>query len=92
MPQHKKLLIGYQVVPAGRARKCYHSQKHTIQKGDLVLEVRVGMGWKGYCLACAREMVQSAGSGLDELRTTIDARQLNRIGPIAVKNAEQQVT
>jgi hypothetical protein len=68
MPKHKSILIGHRMVTAGKSRKCYHSPKHQIQKGDQLLEVRVGLGWQGYCLECAREMLQLAGDDLSALR------------------------
>ena len=47
MAKYKGLLIGWQVVNAGKARKCYHSPKHKVQKGDRVLEVAAGLGMHG---------------------------------------------
>ena len=60
----KSLLIGTRWVEAGRSRKCYHNKKHSIVKGDRVLEVRVGIGWQGYCKNCAAEMIQMAAEEL----------------------------
>jgi hypothetical protein len=54
MAKYKSLLIGWEVVHAGRARKCYHSKKHEVRKGDVVLEVKVNMADQGYCIECAR--------------------------------------
>jgi RNA polymerase-binding transcription factor DksA len=60
MAGHKSLLIGLRWVVAGRQRKCYHSKKHSISKGDRVLEVKVGLSWYGYCEDCGREMLRAA--------------------------------
>lgn len=68
MPKYKSLLVGLQWVEAGRSRKCYHSPSHTISKGDRVLEVRVKLGWQGYCEACAHEMIRVALSDLQKVR------------------------
>jgi hypothetical protein len=68
MPKHKSLLIGIRWVSAGRSRKCYHSASHSIAMGDPVLEVKVGLGWQGYCRECAAEMIVSAVESLERLR------------------------
>lgn len=71
MPLLKQILKSYRVVAAGRARKCYHSRKHEIRKGDTVLEVKDGLAWPGYCAECAKEMLRQARSGLDDLERDI---------------------
>jgi hypothetical protein len=68
MPKHKSLLVGSRWVNAHRARKCYHSPEHVISKGDHVLEVRVKLGWQGYCEVCGREMIHVALGDLQNLR------------------------
>ena len=67
MPKYKSLLIGAEVVTAGRMRKCYHDPDHSISKGDLCLEVREGLGRKGYCVECATEMIRLATLELNAL-------------------------
>jgi len=74
MPRHKQLVGSARVVLASRQRKCYHAPKHSIAKGDICLEVRDGMNWKGYCRACAEEMLQIADTKISELR-----QQLSRL-------------
>jgi hypothetical protein len=64
MAKYKELLISPRVVEAGKKRKCYHSRKHEIHKGDICLEVRDGMAWKGYCVECAAGMLEQARIGL----------------------------
>lgn len=68
MPRYKSILVGCEFVTAGRARKCYHNPNHRIAMGDMVLEVKVGLGCKGYCLSCAREMLRLADDELAKLR------------------------
>jgi hypothetical protein len=62
MARYKSILVGVRVVHAGRVRKCYHSKKHTIVKGDIVLEVRQDMAWFGYCEACGAEILRFAAA------------------------------
>jgi hypothetical protein len=73
MAKFKSLIVGSKVVPAGRARKCYHSNKHGVRKGDLVLEVKVGMGWHGYCTQCALEMIEESVARLSEVRQELNS-------------------
>ena len=70
MPAHKNLLIKTEWVIAGRVRKCYHDKKHTIVKGDNVLEAADGMGMNGYCEACGQNMIAQAKERLDKLIPT----------------------
>lgn len=67
MARHKSLVLGYQVVAAGKARKCYHDGKHAIRKGDTVIEVREGTRWKGYCVECGKAMVLIGKETLNEI-------------------------
>jgi hypothetical protein len=67
MAKYKSLLISPEVVTAGRLRKCYHNPDHSISKGEVCLEVREGLGHKGYCAECALEMIRLAGEKLKEL-------------------------
>jgi hypothetical protein len=62
MARYKSILVGVRVVHAGRRRKCYHSKKHTIVKGDIVLEVKQDMGWFGYCFECGNEILNNAAA------------------------------
>jgi hypothetical protein len=59
MPKHKSLTVSARIVIAGRKRKCYFSKAHFLEKGDVCLEVRDGMSWKGYCAACGVAMVDA---------------------------------
>ncbi len=71
MPKHRSLIVGAKVVSAGRKRKCYHDRTHSITKGDRCLEVRDGMTWKGYCVACAANMFALGLRTLTELQQEI---------------------
>ena len=75
MPKHKSLTISARVVLAGRLRKCHHVPRHRIHKGELCLEVRDGMAWKGYCVPCAGVMIQTARSTLFALESQIAASE-----------------
>lgn len=72
MPRHKSLVAGSRIVCAGRRRKCYHDRSHVIQGGQICLEVREGLGWKGYCAACARTMIELGRAKLTGLLQEIE--------------------
>jgi hypothetical protein len=67
--KYKELLTSTRIVKAGKKRKCYHSRKHQIQKGDICVEVKDRMAWKGYCSECAAGMLEQAKRGV---QNTID--------------------
>jgi hypothetical protein len=73
MAKYKDLLVSTKIVEAGRKRKCYHSRKHEIQKGELCFEVKEGIGWKGYCADCAEAMTAQADRNLQSLRQAMTA-------------------
>jgi hypothetical protein len=68
MPAHKSLVVKSEWKSAGRKRTCYHDPKHSILKGDDVLEVAVGMGSQGYCRTCGQAMVTAAISRLQKMQ------------------------
>ena len=68
MAKYKSLLKAVEVVTAGRKRKCYHSPKHNITKGDNVLQVQERFAKRGYCQTCGAQMLRVAQERLDELR------------------------
>jgi hypothetical protein len=67
MAKFKDLIIGTKIVSAGKRRKCYHSSTHKIEKGNVCLEVKEGMAWKGYCIECAASMLAEARKKLEAL-------------------------
>jgi len=70
MPAHKSLLVKSGWKTASRKRKCYHDPKHSIAKGEDVLEVAVGMGGvQGYCRTCGQTMVANAISRLQQMQS-----------------------
>jgi len=64
-----------EIVGAGRKRKCYHDEKHSVNKGDTVLEVSVkdGLSPHGYCQACAAKMIAQARTDLAQLEISLNA-------------------
>ena len=74
MPAHKSLLLRAEVRPAGKLCYCKHNKKHAITKGEPRLVVKepgpASPEW-GYCSACASEMLDEAGAGLNKLREAI---------------------
>ena len=68
MSKYKSLLIKTDWVLAGRVRKCHHDGKHSIVKGDNVLEAADGMAMKGYCELCGLKMIVDAQARLQSLK------------------------
>ena len=73
MPASKSLIISHRVKRAGRTRKCYHDAEHHIRMGDIVLEIRLGKGWAGYCRQCAPPMIEKSTRQLEELEHNLAA-------------------
>lgn len=72
MAKFKSILKKVSVKTASRKRKCYHSKKHEIVKGDLVLEIDSGLkGTSGYCSKCAAEMLESAKKSILEFQESL---------------------
>ena len=71
MARFKELTITHAVVRAGRIRKCYRCGVGKIKKGDACLEVKVGLGVKGYCAGCAAQMVKRALLKLAETESAL---------------------
>ncbi len=68
MAKYKNLLKSIVLKPAGKKRKCYHDEKHSISKDEWVLEVNEGMNKSsGYCSCCASNMFKDAKSKIIEL-------------------------
>lgn len=58
---------------AGRRRKCYHTSKHEILKGETCLVVRDGpQSQTTYCADCAVAIIAKAGQSLSELSAEFD--------------------
>lgn len=53
---------------AGRKRKCFHTKKHQILKGETCLVVRDGpQSQSTYCAACAADILAMANQSLTDL-------------------------
>jgi hypothetical protein len=74
MADYKSLVVKSEWKIAGRQRKCYHSAKHSISKGDAVLEVFANPGVHGYCLLCGHAMITAALDRLNKM-------QLHKVQP-----------
>lgn len=74
MAKFKSILENIEVVTAGRQRRCYHSRGHSIQKGDICLEVRDGQARKGYCVECGRRMIVLARGHLETVLQELTSR------------------
>jgi len=75
MAKVKQVLKAVSVQEAGRKRKCYHSKKHSIAKGEHCLVVKEpNYGNKnGYCLECGNEILERAQADLDKLMADLNA-------------------
>ena len=74
MAAFKSMVIAHQIVEAGKRRKCHHNRDHMILKGYKCLEIREGMGWKGYCIDCGLKMVGKAAQNLEALRRALESQ------------------
>jgi len=63
----RSILVQVGVDHAGKAHNCQANAKHRIEKGDLRLKIRNGMGWDHYCKSCANQIVAKAFQRLREL-------------------------
>jgi len=72
MARRKSLVVGHQMRPAGKARKCRHNKAHHIKRGEILIEVREGLRWKGYCAACAKSMIAIARDTLADIEKAFE--------------------
>ena len=63
----KSILIQVGVDTAGAAHNCRANKRHRIQRGDVRLKVREGLGWQHYCRSCGQEIIAKAARRLREL-------------------------
>lgn len=71
MARVKSILQRLEVRPAGRLSRCSHKKSHQIRKGELRFVVKApgpASGEKGYCAACATEMIDKAQTDLVALK------------------------
>ena len=71
MARVKSILQRLEVRPAGRLSRCSHKKSHAIRKGEPRFVVRApgpAAGEKGYCAACAIQMIDKAQADLATLK------------------------
>jgi hypothetical protein len=71
----RSILLRLQVKPAGKLSHCRHKKAHEIRKGELRFVVKapgVATGEKGYCAACAAEMIEQARGDLVRLEEELN--------------------
>jgi hypothetical protein len=74
MPRIRSLLLRVEVRPAGRLAHCAHNRAHEVRKGEPRFVVRdpgPAGGERGYCAACAGEMLAASEAQLQELRASL---------------------
>lgn len=74
MSKRRSLLLRIEIRPAGRLSKCTHNRKHAIRKGELRFVVRESgpaSGEHGYCIACAKEMLDQLDADAASLRVLL---------------------
>jgi hypothetical protein len=72
--KRRSLLLRIEIRPAGRLSKCTHNRKHAIKKGELRFVVRESgpaSGEQGYCMACAKEMLDRLDAEAAALRAAL---------------------
>ena len=69
MAQIRDILVHVSASEAVHKRKCHKMSKHEIKSGEAFLEVRnsKGLGYKNYCLECARPIMGLATEKIAEL-------------------------
>lgn len=71
MARVRSILQRLEVRPAGRLSHCSHKKSHEIHKGEARFVVKPhgpAAGEKGYCAACALEMIGKAADDLVQLK------------------------
>lgn len=71
----RSVLLRLDLRAAGRRCTCARNRDHVILKGELRLAVRgsgPASGEKGYCAACASEMINAALLDVQSLRAALD--------------------
>ncbi|MHA6631127.1 hypothetical protein ACU61A_37315 [Pseudonocardia sichuanensis] len=70
----RTLLLRLTIETAKRTRKCSRSKSHAVRPGErllLVGERGPAAGKKGYCAACAAEMLAAARDEIDAIRSSV---------------------
>lgn len=74
MARIKSVLQRLEVRPAGKLSHCGHKKSHEIRKGEprfIVKPPGVATGERGYCSACAMEMIEKAQDDLQRLKAEL---------------------
>lgn len=53
----RSLIIRVRVERAQRAHDCQADSRHRLERGDIRLKVRDGIGWVHYCKSCAENII-----------------------------------
>ncbi len=64
----KSLIETVRIETALRAHNCQANQKHRVNKGDIRLSVKDGLGWANYCKECAVKIIEKDIEKLKMLR------------------------
>lgn len=74
MAKVKQVLNGVAVQVAAGTRKCNHSKKHSIAKGETCLAVKDPYwgSWRSYCIECGRAILKVAEIDLEELKAELE--------------------
>jgi len=64
----KSLIETVRVEIALKAHNCQANKTHRVNKGDLRLKVRKGLGWVHYCKDCAEKIIDNDIVKLNKLR------------------------
>lgn len=56
----KSLIETVRIEIALKAHNCQANQAHRVNKGDIRLKVKDGLGWAHYCKECALKIIVSA--------------------------------
>ncbi len=75
MAKVKQVLKPVSVRVAGRKRKCYHSKKHSIAKGESCLVVKdpAYNSDRGYCVECGNAILEVAEADLEKLKADLNS-------------------
>jgi hypothetical protein len=65
----RSLIEQVRVDVAKNAHNCQANKNHRVERGDIRLKVRDGMGWVHYCQTCAVSIIDRDIAKLQQLRT-----------------------
>lgn len=73
MAKIRDVLVHVVVETAAKKRKCHHTKKHSISKGEACLVVKGGEfnSGKNYCKECAEKMLALVDDRLEDIRADL---------------------